>query len=127
MKQHNTVLLANHGIICWADTVTHAEWYAEVLETYCWTLMLAAQLGVPISRISEEQGSDLLAIKKKLGLPDVRFDTSRMKECQLSDLEVPNSIALLPTPCDGSTGRPAEADLEALIKSVTDAVMGAIG
>jgi len=127
VKQHNTVLLANHGIICWGDTVTHAEWYAEVLETYCWTLMLAAQLGVPISRITEEQGSDLLAIKKKLGLPDIRFDTSRMKECQLSDLEVPNSIALTPTPCDGSTGRPAEADLEALIKSVTDAVMGAIG
>jgi ribulose-5-phosphate 4-epimerase/fuculose-1-phosphate aldolase len=56
VKQHNTVLLANHGIICWADTVTHAEWYAEVLETYCWTLMLAAQLGVPISHISEQQG-----------------------------------------------------------------------
>ncbi len=127
VKQHNTVLLQNHGIICWADTVTHAEWYAEVLETYCWTLMLAAQLGVPISRITEEQGSDLLAIKKKLGLPDVRFDTSKMKECQLSDLEVPNSIALLPTACDGSTARAAEADLEALIKSVTDAVMGAIG
>ena len=98
VKQHNTVLLSNHGIVCWADTVTHAEWYAEVLETYCWTLMLAAQLGVPISRISEEQASDLLAMKKKLGLPDIRFDTSRMKECQLSDLEVPSSIALEPNP-----------------------------
>ena len=41
VRDHNTVLLANHGIVCWADTVTHAEWYAEVLETYCWTLMLA--------------------------------------------------------------------------------------
>jgi L-fuculose-phosphate aldolase len=75
VKTHNTVLLANHGIICWADTVTHAEWYAEVLETYCWTLMLAAQLGVPISHISEQQGADLLAIKKKLGCPtSARFD-----------------------------------------------------
>ena len=55
-ETHNTVLLANHGIVCWADTVTHAEWYAEVLETYCWTLMLASQLGVPISHISEQQG-----------------------------------------------------------------------
>ena len=127
VKQHNTVLLSNHGIVCWADTVTHAEWYAEVLETYCWTLMLAAQLGVPISRISEEQGSDLLAIKKKLGLPDIRFDTSRMKECQLSDLEVPSSIALEPTPCDGGNGNGSGADLEALVKSVTDAVMDAVG
>jgi len=51
VKTHNTVLLANHGIICWADSVTHAEWYAEVLETYCWTLLIASQLGAPISFI----------------------------------------------------------------------------
>jgi L-fuculose-phosphate aldolase len=127
VKNHNTVLLSNHGIVCWADTVTHAEWYAEVLETYCWTLMLAAQLGAPISHISEQQGSDLLAIKKGLGLPDIRFDTSRMKECQLSDLEVPNSIALTPTPCDGSAGNAPATDIEMLVKSVTDAVMEAIG
>ncbi len=127
VKTHNTVLLANHGIICWGDSVTHAEWFAEVLETYCWTLMLASQLGAPISYISEQKGSDLLAIKKKLGLPDIRFDTSRMKECQLSDLEVPGSIALTPSPCDGNTGRPAETDLETLVRSVTDAVMDTIG
>jgi hypothetical protein len=89
--------------------------------------MLASQLGVPISQISHQNADDLLAIKKKLGLPDSRFDTSRMKECQLSDLEVPNSIALNPTPCDGNTGKSADADLESLVKSVTDAVMEAIG
>ncbi len=131
VKDHNTVLLSNHGIICWGDTVTHAEWYAEVLETYCWTLMLASQLGVPISRISDQQGEDLLAIKKKLGLPDSRFDTSRMKECQLADLEMPGSIALTPTPCDGNTGKCSsantDADFDLLVRSVTDAVMGAIG
>ncbi len=129
VKDHNTVLLANHGIICWGDTVTHAEWYAEVLETYCWTLMLASQLGVPISRISDQQGEDLLAIKKKLGLPDSRFDTSRMKECQLADLEMPGTIALSPTPCDGNNGKSStsDTDIDALVRSVTDAVMEAIG
>jgi L-fuculose-phosphate aldolase len=131
VRDHNTVLLANHGIVCWADTVTHAEWYAEVLETYCWTLLLASQLGQPISYISEQQGSDLLELKKKLGLPDVRFDTSRMKECQLADLEMPNSIALTPTPCDGDTGRGGnmggDAEVEMLVRQVTDAVMQAIG
>src|SRR5512146_1978944 len=60
-RDHNTILLANHGIVCWADTVTHAEWYAEVLETYCWTLMLAAQLRVPVTRIPPEKEADLLA------------------------------------------------------------------
>jgi L-fuculose-phosphate aldolase len=133
VKDHNTVLLANHGVVCWADTVTHAEWYAEVLETYCWTLMLAAQLGAPISYISEQSGADLLARKKKLSLPDIRFDASRMKECRPSDMEIPGSIALEPAPCDGSVHKRNDAvamsaaDLESLVKSVTEAVMKAIG
>jgi L-fuculose-phosphate aldolase len=127
VKTHNTVLLSNHGILCWADSVTHAEWYAEVLETYCWTLLIASQLGAPISHISEQKGADLLAIKKRLGLPDARFDTSKMKECNLSDLDVPNAIALAPGASECLPGKPAEAELEKLIKSVTDAVMGAIG
>jgi len=127
VKQHNTVLLANHGIICWADTVTHAEWYAEVVDTYCWTLMLASQLGVPISQISEKHTADLLDIKKTIGLPDARFDASGMKECQLSDLETNTSIALLPCARDGvSIGTADSADIEQLVKTVTDAVMGAI-
>ena len=128
VREHNTVLLSNHGIICWADSVTHAEWYAEVLDTYCWTLMLASQLGVPISQISERQTTDLLDIKKKLGLPDSRFDPSTMKECQLSDMDDPSSIARLPCVRDGSTTITADApEMERLVKTVTDAVMSAMG
>jgi L-fuculose-phosphate aldolase len=128
VKQHNTVLLANHGIICWADTVTHAEWYAEVVDTYCWTLMLASQLGVPISQISEKHTADLLDIKKTIGLPDARFDATGMQECQLSDLETNTSIALLPCARDGVNVGTADApDIEQLVKTVTDAVMSAMG
>jgi L-fuculose-phosphate aldolase len=126
VKQHNTVLLANHGIICWADTVTHAEWYAEVLDTYCWTLMLAAQLGAPLSYISEDKEGDLLSIKKRLGLPDARFAPANMKECQLRDLEMPSAIALVPNSCPQPVPEPGAPDVEALVKSVTDAVMAAL-
>ena len=127
VREHNTVLLSNHGIICWADTVTHAEWYAEVVDTYCWTLMNASMLGVPISQISEKHTTDLLNIKKSLGLPDSRFDTTGMKECQLSDLDDPNSIALLPCTRDGSTPLTEHApEVDRLVKMVTDAVMLAL-
>jgi L-fuculose-phosphate aldolase len=72
VQRHNTVLLANHGVVCWADTTTHAEWLVEVLDTYCRTLMLAHQLGRPLTHIPHEKILDLLAIKKKLGIPDAR-------------------------------------------------------
>jgi len=67
VKQHNSILLANHGVICWADGVTRAEWCVEVLETYCMTLALASHLGAPIHSIPEQKGPDLLAIKSRMG------------------------------------------------------------
>ena len=69
VKQHNTILLANHGVVCWADTPTGAEWRAEILETYCWTLMIAAQLGAPIARIPEDKIRELITIKNNMGVP----------------------------------------------------------
>ena len=126
VKQHNTVLLSNHGIVCWADTVTHAEWYAEVVDTYCCTLMLAAQLGAPISQIPTSKASDLLAIKKKLGLPDARYE---LKECQLCDFpDMPGNIAMAPPAPPSSGGASASTeDMESIVRSVTDAVMKALG
>jgi len=73
VKNHNTILLANHGIVCWADTVTHAEWYVEVVETYCKTIMIAGQLRPKLNEIPAEKIQDLLALKKRLGLPDPRL------------------------------------------------------
>jgi L-fuculose-phosphate aldolase len=92
VRNHNTILLGNHGIVCWADTPTHAEWYAENLETYCWTLLISHQLGVPYAKIPPDKQQDLLAIKKRLGLPDARFDKKEHPR------EAPGAITLIPEP-----------------------------
>lgn len=73
VRQHNTILLAHHGIVCWADSVTHAEWLTEVIETYCRTVMIASQLRSPLQELPAAKIADLLAIKKKMGLPDPRI------------------------------------------------------
>ena len=127
VKDHNSILLQNHGIVCWADTVTHAEWYAEVLDTYCQTLMYAQQLGAPLTHIPDEKAADLLSIKKRLGLPDARHD---MKECQLCDLpEPPGTIARPPFPLrsvEAGTAATDGDDVESIVQAVTDAVMKAL-
>ena len=126
VRDHNSILLQNHGIVCWADTVTHAEWYAEVLDTYCQTLMYAQQLGAPLTHIPGDKAADLIAIKKKLGLPDARHD---MKECQLCDLpEPPGTIARPPIPPRARAGAGATNgdDVESIVQAVTDAVMNAL-
>jgi L-fuculose-phosphate aldolase len=76
VQDHNTILLANHGVVCWSDTVTHAEWLAEILETYCTMLLIAQQVGRPLQAISEPKLQELLAVKQRLGWPDVRLPSS---------------------------------------------------
>ncbi len=73
VRDHNTILLSNHGIVCWADTVSHAEWLVETYETYCKTYLLAQQLGRPLSYIPDNKIEEILEIKRRLGLPDARL------------------------------------------------------
>jgi L-fuculose-phosphate aldolase len=73
VQDHNTILLTNHGIVCWSDTVTHAEWLVEVLDTYCKTYLIAQQVGKPLTFIPEDKIQEILAIKRRMGLPDARM------------------------------------------------------
>jgi L-fuculose-phosphate aldolase len=119
-ESHNTILLENHGVVCWADTVTHAEWCVEVIDTYCRTLMLAAQLGAPIKEIPAAKIIELLEIKKKLGLPDARFATTKN-----SVIKAPPSTKT-PTPKQNVASRghrPAETSFDSLVASITDQVI----
>ena len=125
VREHNTILLSNHGIVCWADTVTHAEWYAEVVDTYCHTLVIASHLEAPLTRIPAEKAAHLLDLKKKLGMPDARYGLS---ECHLCDQpELPGGV----TACSGRAqpGRQetrSDRELEDVVQVVTDQVMAAL-
>ena len=73
VENHNTILLCNHGIVCWADTVMHAEWLVEIFETCCKTYLLAQQIGKPLTFIPESKMREILALKQRLGFPDARL------------------------------------------------------
>ncbi|HKD61715.1 MAG TPA: class II aldolase/adducin family protein [Terracidiphilus sp.] len=73
VQNHNSILLANHGVVCWSDTVTHAEWLVEILESYCKTCVIAKQIGKPLTHIPEEKIEEILALKRRLGFPDARM------------------------------------------------------
>ena len=73
VQDHNTILLTNHGVVCWSDTVTHAEYLAEILDTYCKTYLIAKQIGEPLNFIPENKIQDILALKRRMGHPDDRL------------------------------------------------------
>jgi L-fuculose-phosphate aldolase len=121
-QKHNTILLGNHGIVCWADTLTHAEWLVEIVDTYCRTIMLAQSLG-PIKNIAADKVTDLLEIKKKLGLPDCRCaeQESAPSEPFLAMADVCRSDE---ASAHGDGKRPvSQEQVEDLITKMTDQVM----
>jgi L-fuculose-phosphate aldolase len=97
VRDHNTILLANHGVVCWSDTVTHAEWLTEILESYCKTCVIAKQIGKPLLHIPEEKIEEILALKRRLGFPDPRME---------------------PLPFQQSSDAPANPELEKLVRQV---------
>lgn len=98
VQDHNTILLSNHGIVCWSDTVTHAEWLAEILDTYCKTFLIAKGIGQPLQFIPESKIKEILALKRRLGFPDARmagYCEAATKEPEADTAEVEHLVELV--------------------------------
>jgi L-fuculose-phosphate aldolase len=119
VRSCNTILLENHGIVSWADTVTHAEWCVEVIDTYCRTLILASHLGKPIRRIPQDKIAALLAIKRRLGLPDARFPEQKQ-----ASVPLPRVTTNVPVLAQKRTSRrQRDEDFESLVMNITNQVI----
>ncbi len=94
--------------------MTHAEWYVEVIDTYCKTIMIASQLKKPLNEIPPDKIADLLAIKKTLGLPDARFAQDEIEE-PLRNVVISNGNK--PSPV-----RPSEIEIDRLVDSVSGVI-----
>lgn len=88
VQDHNTILLANHGIVCWSDTITHAEWLVEILESYCKTCVVASQIGKPLVPIPDTKIREILDLKRHLGFPDARMSRETAAAASASSAEV---------------------------------------
>ena len=72
--QHNTILMANHGVVAWShNNVEDAYFKIEILEACCRTVLVASQLGKPLQPMTPAQVQELLKIKQSLGIPDPRI------------------------------------------------------
>jgi L-fuculose-phosphate aldolase len=70
---HNTILMANHGVVSWSHlSLEDAYFKMEIIEAYCRTIVIAAQLGTALKTFSNSQLQELLKIKQTLGIPDPR-------------------------------------------------------
>ncbi len=144
VKDCNTMVLASHGTVSFADTLEKAYFWTEILDAYCRILILAKQLG-RVSYLGEQKTRELLELKQKFGIDDPR---AKLEDCDLcgnsifragySDF-VPEPQAFAPDPAacacgtqhkaaaiatPGSNGQAKDAsDVENLVRTITDQIM----
>ena len=119
--EHNTILMANHGVVSWSHvSVEDAYFKMEIIEAYCRTVMVAAQLGAPLKTFSQTHLQDLLKIKQTLGIPDPRFGLKECELCNNAEWRPGVTCAVPPKQIDDAG---LDAQAEALVQTITDQIM----
>ena len=71
--RHPSILLKNHGVICWGTSIEDALLRLEMTEVYCQTASIAARLPGHLTHLPESELKALLNVKRRLGIPDERL------------------------------------------------------
>ena len=148
VKDTDTIILANHGTITCGKDLEDAYFKTEIIDAYCRILILAKQLGRDINFYSDEKAAELIKLKPSLGIPDARL-VRGLENCDLCGNSLfregytdfkPEHKAIIPEKLRQAQAQaPAPAkpeppkalalsggDFEALVKAITDQVMGAM-
>lgn len=121
VDKHNTILMANHGVVTWShNNIEEAYWRMEIIEAYCRTLLVTAQLGVKPNTFSPQQLQDLLKIKQNLGYVDPRYG---LKECELCDNDEWRPGVQCAVPSAAETPASTDTEAEKLVQAITEQIL----
>ncbi len=129
--KHQSILMGNHGVICWGKSVEDAYFKMEITDAYCRTVILAQAIPGAAS-IPCEKLPELLNIKKSLGLPDDRYDLKPAGLCEVdpwTQMCGSHGCSSPVTPFNPMTNdAPAsDSDIEAIVQKLTDEIVAKLG
>ena len=145
VKDSNTIVLANHGVVCFHATLEQCYYQLEIVDAYCRILLLAKQLG-SVTPLNGQEMSELVTLKAKFGISDPRTTEAKTGAVACAASDFMSRVAAE----TGSRGRMAttagvgavtpsdplrrvvdasapddlsEADVERLVQAITDQIM----
>jgi L-fuculose-phosphate aldolase len=118
IKESNTILLGNHGVVCYGPDLEDAYYKLEIVDAYARILLLTKQLG-SVRPLDSGEMKDLLDLKKRFGMYDPRTAPDAKPESQacagtdfISRVRAEiGSKGLMSTPSGGTTRVPAQSEL----------------
>jgi L-fuculose-phosphate aldolase len=76
VKNSNTVLMGNHGVVCFHADLEQCYYQLEIVDAYARILLLTKGLG-SVKTLSEQEMSELIQLKAKFGLNDPRMEEAK--------------------------------------------------
>jgi len=128
--KHQSILMGNHGVITWGKSVEDSYFKMEITDAYCRTVIHAQALpggqSIPCDKLPE-----LLDIKKKMGLPDDRYDLKPAELCEVdpwAQVCGQHGCSSPVTPWTPMTNEaPATgSDIEALVQKITEEIVATL-
>ena len=128
--KHQSILMGNHGVICWGKSVEDAYFKMEITDAYCRTVIHAQSLpggeSIPCEKLPE-----LLDLKKKMGLPDDRYELKPAELCEVDPWAQVCGQHGCSTPVTPWTPMTNEApstgaDMEALVQKITEEIVASL-
>jgi L-fuculose-phosphate aldolase len=149
VKDSNTVLMGNHGVVCFDTDLEQCYYKLEIVDAYARILLLAKSLG-NVNLLSGPEMAELIELKAKFGLTDPRLGQAKEGHvsCAASDFlsrvngEVGSKGRMVcgegvgPVRTDSTLERAiaslapsrySESDIEQLVQTITDQIMAAAG
>src|SRR5262249_17434435 len=71
VKESNTVLMGNHGVVCFDTDLEQCYYKLEIVDAYSRILLLAKSLG-SVKSLSRDEMKELIDLKGKFGRSDPR-------------------------------------------------------
>jgi L-fuculose-phosphate aldolase len=81
LKDSNTILLGNHGAVCFDADLEQCYYRLEIVDAYARLLILAKQIG-SVQPLSAEHMRELLELKREFGVDDSRIKDLASLTCQ---------------------------------------------
>jgi L-fuculose-phosphate aldolase len=152
VRESNTILLGNHGVVCYGHDLENAYYKLEIVDAYARILLLTKQLG-SVRPLADQEMKELLDLKTRFGMSDPRTApdaTSEARSCAGADFisRVGGEIGSRGKMVCGQGTAPvsrspaaaldasisnripqqySEHDIEALVQTITDQIMEAVG
>jgi L-fuculose-phosphate aldolase len=145
VKDSNTILMGNHGVVCYGHDLENAYYKLEIVDAYSRILILAKQVG-SIQQLTNDEMKELVALKARFGMSDPRTNPDgsvKPISCGADFLARVGDVATrgrMAGPRGGTTAVPeasglqraiaalapekiSDSDVEQLVQSITDQIM----